>query len=90
MEIIYLICIGVIGYVVAKCIEKSSPGKQTSDRSVQTLRQYEEPQDFQVNTPYHKHDYDVRGASIASEAGLYGTTRRTYLSPTGNLETIDG
>lgn len=93
MELIPLLILGVVGYVVLKCVQKSSQlGKNEAanpDPPVQTIKHWEDPSNAQVDVSYHMHDYRVRGQPTFNEPGLYGTLRSTYLTPTNNLQVDD-
>lgn len=64
-------------------------GKNEEDGNAQTIKIFEEPKDCQIDPTYHNHDYQKRGAPIRVEPGLYGTERKTYKTPTGNLQVDD-
>jgi len=87
MEIISILVLGIVVYVIYESVKKSSgTGKNdASDRNVATIQQVEETPDCTVHVPYHKHDYGSRGPETQAEPGLYGTVRRTWITPTGNL-----
>lgn len=90
MQILAVIAVAVVGYFVYKCVEKSNTDGSIATGEVQTWKQYESQDDFPLNVTYHNHDYSKRGGSVRESAGLYGTVRRTFISPSGNMESVDG
>lgn len=89
MDIIPVIALGLVAYFVYQCAVKSKISENTTE-NVRTLKQVEEPDDYSLNVTYHNHDYTKRGNSIMESPGLYGTIRRTFMSPSGNIEMNDG
>lgn len=91
LNLLSVLVIGAGAYFIYKAIKKSMPeGKNESPGNVQTVKIYEEPKDCQTDPTYHNHDYSRRGPPIRIEPGLYGTERKTYVTPSGNLQVDDG